>query len=213
MADIVSKPAAGTALTPGTSTPGETRQSFGGVGRNVAEGVARVLGVTGRQIADEDDRDSSGSISSTDRASVTLVSAVGADDAGKALVASCEEGGVDATETVEVGGHPGQARGGGDDGGGGQGAGTASYVAMLGDDGDLVAAVADMRIFERMTPVRGNFMGGRGCLRIWIGRDIFFVLFCGSAGEYDSASFGGVNGGIDGSKLVLRAFWCGPCVR
>lgn len=125
VADTVSKPPNGTALIPGTSTPGVTRQSFGGVGRNVAEGVARVLrarlggmGAAG------------GSLSGVDSgggADVTLVSVVGADDAGKALVAGCEEAGVMAEATVEVGGS------------GRDQAGTASYVAML--DGETVVAV------------------------------------------------------------------------
>ncbi|CAM9767900.1 unnamed protein product, partial [Hapterophycus canaliculatus] len=145
VADVVSKPLAGTALTPGTSTPGETRQSFGGVGRNVAEGIARLLRAGGSDSEVPNSRDSSGS--STDRASVALVSAVGADDAGGALVASCEECGVNAAETVEVG-DAGQTQ---VDGRDGDGVGTASYVAVLGGDGDLVVAVADMRVFEKMT--------------------------------------------------------------
>lgn len=145
VADIVSKPSPGSTLRPGTSTPGETRQSFGGVGRNVAEGVARVLDARRSERALSDDQLRTG----VDRTSVTLVSTVGADDAGKALVASCEDFGVNAAATVEMG-YPGQARA-----GGGDEAGTASYVAVLGGDGDLVAAVADMRIFERMTAVRG----------------------------------------------------------
>lgn len=150
VADIVSKPPTGTALTPGTSTPGETRQSFGGVGRNVAEGVARVL------LARRGDKVAAGigSSNNTDLsgsgAVVTLASVVGADDAGKGLVAGCEEVGVNAEATVEVGCSSGAVH----DGGGGDKAGTASYVAVLGGDGDLVAAVADMRILERMTSVR-----------------------------------------------------------
>ncbi|CAM9666376.1 unnamed protein product [Ectocarpus sp. 6 AP-2014] len=142
VADIVSKPPTGTALTPGTSTPGETRQSFGGVGRNVAEGVARVL------LARRGDNVAMGIDSSSDGsgAVVTLASVVGADEPGKGLVAGCEEAGVNAEATVEVGCSSGAGNDGGSDN-----AGTASYVAVLGGDGDLVAAVADMRVLERMT--------------------------------------------------------------
>ena len=118
VADIVSKPPNGTPLIPGTSTPGVTRQSFGGVGRNVAEAVARVLGARlgGTGAAGESHGYIDGGVD------VTLVSVVGADDAGKALVASCREAGVKAEATVEVGGS------------GGDQAGTASYVAMLGGE-------------------------------------------------------------------------------
>lgn len=159
VADIISKPLAGTLLTPGTSTPGETRQSFGGVGRNVAEGIARVLLARQRSSAralSEATPSSSTNMGDgedcSDRADVTLVSAVGADSAGKALVNGCHEAGVNAESTVEVG-YPSDKDGNSDSSGRDQ-AGTASYVAMLGCDGDLVAAVADMRVLERMTPVR-----------------------------------------------------------
>lgn len=159
VADIVSKPYPGTALSPGTSNPGETRQSFGGVGRNVAEGIARVLlGRQGLMGATDCDggSSSSGSSSGSDGgggngvADVTLVAAVGADDVGRALVAGCEDVGVSAEATVEVVSGTGQ---GGRAGGSEVNAGTASYVAILGDDGDLVTAVADMRVMDRMTAV------------------------------------------------------------
>lgn len=137
--DTVSRPELGCALTPGTSTPGETQRSFGGVGRNVAEGLARLLLLSSSARPDGSDK----------AAEITLVAAVGADDAGRALVNACEEAGVCARDTVEVGSegdrHPLAETE----------AGTASYVAVLGGDGDLVAAVADMRVMERMTPVGG----------------------------------------------------------
>lgn len=149
VSDVVSKPYSGTPLTPGTSSPGETRQSFGGVGRNVAEGLARVLAGRGSAQAKDKDDNSNRSVTPPE---IALISAVGADDAGRALVVACEEAGVSARATVQVGagasreGHNGEedlasAR-------------TASYVAMLDDDGELVAAVADMRVLERMTAVR-----------------------------------------------------------
>lgn len=139
VADIVSKPYPGSVLTPGTSTPGVTRQSFGGVGRNVAEGLARVLLARGETLA------AGGNDSSDCDAEITLVSAVGADDAGRALVAGCEQVGVSAQVTVQVGLDAERDEG---------GPGTASYVAMLGGDGELMAAVADMRVLETMTAVR-----------------------------------------------------------
>lgn len=139
MVDTVSRPEPGCALTPGTSTPGETQRSFGGVGRNVAEGLARLLLLSSSARPDGSDK----------AAEITLVAAVGADDAGRALVNACEEAGVCARDTVEVGseGHRHALAE--------TEAGTASYVAVLGGDGDLVAAVADMRVMERMTPVGG----------------------------------------------------------
>lgn len=148
--DTVSRPEPGCALTPGTSTPGETQQSFGGVGRNVAEGLARLLLLSssarpdGKEVDENEERDG------RDRgAEITLVAAVGADDAGRALVNACEEAGVCARDTVEVGSEGDHNRLTVTE------AGTASYVAVLGGDGDLVAAVADMRVMERMTPVGG----------------------------------------------------------
>lgn len=166
MADTVSKPYPGTALSPGTSNPGETRQSFGGVGRNVAEGVARVLlghqSLVGAPDCDGGGGSSSGSSGGcggnvggggggSGAAGVTLVAVVGEDVVGRALVAGCEDVGVSAETTVEV--VSGTGRGSRADGSG-TSFGTASYVAILGDDGDLVTAVADMRVMERMTAVR-----------------------------------------------------------
>ena len=131
VADIVSKPPPGNPLAPGTSTPGVTRQSFGGVGRNVAEGIARAFPTRrgGSATSDESPTGSATHGSGADGVSgvdVTLVSVVGADDAGKALVAGCEEAGVRAEATVKVGGGRDQA-------------GTASYVAML--DGEIEVVI------------------------------------------------------------------------
>lgn len=158
MIDIISKPYPGSALTPGTSTPGETRQSFGGVGRNVAEGLARVLLPTRRAVGSGGAADNDGKENVDDGrspgAEISLIAAVGADDAGRALVAGCEEVGINARGTVEVRPDGAQTKRGSRDGGGAVDcAGTASYVAVLGGDGELVAAVADMRIMEKMTAV------------------------------------------------------------
>lgn len=43
--DIIARPRPGSVLAPGTSTPGDARQTYGGVGRNVAEALARLLGL------------------------------------------------------------------------------------------------------------------------------------------------------------------------
>ena len=147
VADIVSKPRPGSALTPGTSNPGETRRSFGGVGRNVAEGLARLLQMPLVPPSEEGVERNEGNDGMG--GDITLVSAVGADDAGRALVAACEKAGVSALGTVEVAPPADE-----DDR-----VGTASYVAVLGGDGDLVAAVADMRVMDRMTGVSKRTTG------------------------------------------------------
>ena len=73
--DIVSRPKPGTLLIPLTSAPGIVTQSMGGVGR----GIAEALGQAGWR--------------------PLLISAVGRDLAGKALIAGCEAAGI-ATDGV-----------------------------------------------------------------------------------------------------------------
>lgn len=90
-----------------TSNPGRGVSSFGGVARNVAENLARL----GRRAA--------------------LISAVGDDPDGAALVAHLAALGVE-TEGV-------LRRAGG---------GTAQYVAILAPDGSLAMAVADMAVLD-----------------------------------------------------------------
>lgn len=85
--------------------------SMGGVGRNVAEVIARLGG------------------------SPALLSVVGKDDGGSRLLASCSEVGI-ATRAVQC--LP-EAR-------------TATFHALLDGSGELVGAVADMAIFEELTP-------------------------------------------------------------
>lgn len=65
-------------LEPGTSTPGQIRVSVGGVGRNIAENLAR-LGV-----------------------SVALLSAVGDDTSGRRILQRTQEGGVDIEHVVTL---------------------------------------------------------------------------------------------------------------
>ena len=84
-----------------TSNPGSVSQTPGGVGRNIAEGIARLGG------------------------RVHLVAAVGADAAGRDLLARTAAAGVYVGQ-VAAGPHP-----------------TGSYLAALGADGELVIGVSD----------------------------------------------------------------------
>lgn len=93
----------------GSSNPGKVRGSFGGVGRNISEQLSR-LGHA-----------------------VTLCSAVGNDDDGRALLSHAARAGVDITRVRVV---P-------------EGT-TASYVAVHGPGGDLVAGVANMDVLKNI---------------------------------------------------------------
>jgi pseudouridine kinase len=94
----------------GTSNPGTAVAGVGGVGRNIAENLAR-LGT-----------------------STVLVAPVGDDLPGETVVGRTAAAGVDCRHVV-VGPSP-----------------TGTYTAVLGDDGDLLVAVADMRATDRLTP-------------------------------------------------------------
>lgn len=93
----------------GTSNPGEAVASVGGVGRNIAENLAR-LGT-----------------------STALVAPVGDDLPGESVVGRTAAAGVDCRHVV-VTPLP-----------------TGTYTAVLGDDGDLLVAVADMRATDGLT--------------------------------------------------------------
>lgn len=100
------------------------------------------------------------------------MSVVGADEAGKALVAACEDAGVKVCETVEMGGANCEEMVGSPSGGDDARdevedslLRTASYMAVLGGDGELVAAVADMRVLDNMTPVSEQT---RGEAAVWV---------------------------------------------
>jgi pseudouridine kinase len=97
----------------GTSNPGSASSSFGGVARNVAEGLAGLLAGAGP--------------------TVELVSAVGDDPAGAALLADLRRCGV-SSEHVQV--VPGEA--------------TAQYVAVLEPGGDLTIGAAAMGVLDRV---------------------------------------------------------------
>lgn len=97
-------------LRMGTSNPARQHESFGGVARNVAENLAR-LG-----------------------AQVSLVTAVGDDTAGRALLAHAECTGIDMRAAVLAGESSG------------------TYTAVLDAAGDMALAMADMVLYEQMTP-------------------------------------------------------------
>lgn len=96
---------------PRDSNPGHVGTSAGGVGRNIAENLAR-LGVE-----------------------VRLVTAFGDDDAGAVLRAQCEAIGIDTRFSVVADGVPGS-----------------HYLAILDAEGDLAAAVNDMRALDALGP-------------------------------------------------------------
>jgi pseudouridine kinase len=95
---------------PATSNPGNVSTSFGGVARNVAENLARL----GRAVA--------------------MVSRVGSDEAGRAVVSRLQSLGID-TSMIGVADGP-----------------TASYTAILEPGGELVFGLADMDLYDEITP-------------------------------------------------------------
>lgn len=98
-------------LVMGTSNPASAVESFGGVARNIAENLARM------------------------GAAVSLITAVGSDSSGRALLAHAESVGIDTRGALKL-----------DD------AGSGTYTAVLGDDGQMVVALADMALYDRITP-------------------------------------------------------------
>ncbi len=93
----------------GTSNPADGSVGFGGVARNVAENLARLGG------------------------KVALVSCVGADGAGAAMLSHLAALGVDVSDVETV-----------------QGQSTAEYVAILEPDGGLHVGMADMRVLDHI---------------------------------------------------------------
>lgn len=98
------------AMIPGTSNVGEVQTSAGGVGRNIAENLAR-LGVP-----------------------VAILTAVGNDPDGDFLVTSCRDSGA-AIDLIARFAQP-----------------TGRYVALLDQQGELIAGVNSMAIMDMMTP-------------------------------------------------------------
>lgn len=98
-------------LVPATSNPATQAESFGGVARNVAENLAR-LG-----------------------AAVGLVTALGNDAAGAALLAHADGAGIDTRGVLHL-----------------ADAATGTYTAVLDADGEMTVALADMALYDRITP-------------------------------------------------------------
>jgi pseudouridine kinase len=98
-------------LAMGTSNPASAVESFGGVARNIAENLAR-LGAT-----------------------VALITAVGSDSSGRALLAHAEGLGIDTRGALQL-----------DD------AASGTYTAVLDHDGQMAVALADMALYDRITP-------------------------------------------------------------
>ncbi|RJG09565.1 carbohydrate kinase [Massilia cavernae] len=98
-------------LQMGTSNPARQDESFGGVARNIAENLAR-LG-----------------------APVGLVTAVGSDASGAALLAHAEGAGIDTRGSLRLGGSY-----------------SGTYTAILDQQGDMLLALADMALYDQLTP-------------------------------------------------------------
>ena len=98
-------------LAMGTSNPASQDESFGGVARNIAENLAR-LG-----------------------APVALITAVGNDASGRAVLAHAESTGIDTRGTLKI-----------------EGASSGTYTAVLNREGDMALALADMALYDELTP-------------------------------------------------------------
>lgn len=99
------------ALALGTSNPARHDESFGGVARNIAENLVRM------------------------GAPVALVTAVGADPSGHALLAHAEDAGIDVRGALRTPDAP-----------------SGTYTAVLDHDGEMRVALADMAINDCLTP-------------------------------------------------------------
>jgi pseudouridine kinase len=98
-------------LAMGSSNPASAVESFGGVARNIAENLARM------------------------GAKVGLITAVGKDSSGSALLAHADGAGIDTHGCLRL-----------DD------AASGTYTALLDHDGQMVVALADMALYDRITP-------------------------------------------------------------
>jgi len=99
------------ALALGTSNPARQDESFGGVARNIAENLCR-LG-----------------------APSALITAVGSDASGRALLSHADELGIDTRGALRV-----------------DGGASGTYTAVLDQDGEMRVALADMAINDALTP-------------------------------------------------------------
>jgi pseudouridine kinase len=95
----------------GTSNPARQDESFGGVARNIAENLARLA------------------------APVALITAIGDDSSGRALLAHAESQGIDTRGTLRA-----------------TGCCSGTYTAVLDDHGEMMLALADMALYDQITP-------------------------------------------------------------
>ncbi len=114
-----------TRLQMGTSNPGQVWQSFGGVARNMAENLARL------------------------DCEVVLLTALGRDAFGQAIVQSCQALGIHSEDVRYVDNHP-----------------TGASIALMAPDGHMVAGVGGYGIIEQLDSAyikaqRGHFKGAR----------------------------------------------------
>eukprot|EP01041_Mallomonas_annulata_P002722 gene2722-5361_t len=113
-------PPPGPPLIPGSSSPGRMRSSFGGVGRNIADSLARL------SVSD-----------------VLLLTAVGQDGPGRAILADAAEKQFHIwpcpSDSQEMEGTHDESMA------------TATYTAIHQQNGELLAAIADVDILKRMT--------------------------------------------------------------
>ncbi|SHH23740.1 carbohydrate kinase [Massilia sp. CF038] len=98
-------------LKMGTSNPARQDESFGGVARNIAENLARLS------------------------TPVSLITVIGDDSSGKALLAHADAAGIDTRGTLRL-----------------QGVCTGTYTAVLDDHGEMMLALADMALYDALTP-------------------------------------------------------------
>ncbi|MES2018271.1 MAG: carbohydrate kinase [Pseudomonadota bacterium] len=98
-------------LKMGTSNPARQDESFGGVARNIAENLARLA------------------------TPVSLITVIGDDSSGPALLAHAEKAGIDIRGVLKL-----------------SGVCTGTYTAVLDDHGEMMLALADMALYESLTP-------------------------------------------------------------
>ena len=147
--DLICRPHSGLVLR--ASNPGSVRQCAGGVGRNVAEVLARLSAAApaGGGGAGAEAQAGGGGGGSSD---VVLFTAVGPEPHGDALLRHCAAVGLHVVNVVVAGAPGGGAPAAAGGGGSGAGARTATYGALLDANGSLVGAVADMDAFDAITP-------------------------------------------------------------
>jgi pseudouridine kinase len=145
-------------LAMGTSNPARQDESFGGVARNIAENLAR-LG-----------------------APVALITAVGNDSSGHALLAHAEDAGIDTHGALKL-----------------EGMASGTYTALLDHDGEMVVALADMALYDALSPefftTRQQQRAGAGLIvaDLNLPRDAVATLLDGAARDGVAAVVVGVS--------------------